>query len=381
MVSISACGRGAHSYGIVADACRPRLASQQSRLLLVIQIMLTDVRFSSSFSVQRALDFNDAQKAVYAARNTQRLFVGNNETTVNLEWVLNAIQFFRHHLSTRENPELRDEYENLQPHEKIRAWRRPLHSCPQRLGKTWKGCYAHLDVAEVTALRALESDEDNLFIDNFNQAEDTNSPFQSLHLDFSSKEEDIQRWPRFFERHLQSLSHPAANMASHPESAPNKWTTRAQLRTGPDKSKQEPAAKHGVEPVPGSFFCHGSGVDEEKFHAAGWLNPLPPQEGIPGWMRFTMMKFYVDESDSDSAYGDATTRNPFSVDGSIGGDLYRSWHEDSLWAYEGVVLPGGEVIIGRWWSPTQADDSRDGADDVYSGPFLFWCVDKAGIED
>ena len=22
----------------------------------------------------------------------------------------------------------------------------------------------------------------------------------------------------------------------------------------------------------------------------------------------------------------------------------------SLWAYEGVVLPGGKVIVGRWWA-------------------------------
>ena len=22
---------------------------------------------------------------------------------------------------------------------------------------------------------------------------------------------------------------------------------------------------------------------------------------------------------------------------------------DNLWAYEGVVLPGGRIIVGRWW--------------------------------
>ena len=22
---------------------------------------------------------------------------------------------------------------------------------------------------------------------------------------------------------------------------------------------------------------------------------------------------------------------------------------DYLWAYEGVVLPGGQMILGRWW--------------------------------
>ena len=43
----------------------------------------------------------------------------------------------------------------------------------------------------------------------------------------------------------------------------------------------------------------------------------------------------------------------------------------ALWAYEGVVLPGSRIIIGRWWSP---DDTIDGEN--YSGPFILWCVDK-----
>ena len=49
---------------------------------------------------------------------------------------------------------------------------------------------------------------------------------------------------------------------------------------------------------------------------------------------------------------------------------------DALWAYEGVVLPGGQIIVGRWWSPEE--DSSD----LYSGPFIFWNVDKAvALED
>lgn len=60
----------------------------------------------------------------------------------------------------------------------------------------------------------------------------------------------------------------------------------------------------------------------------------------------TMMKYYIDESSGQP-------------------DL------DSLWAYEGVVLPGGMVMLGRWWSPT-FDDGPE-----YSGPFIFWNVDAS----
>lgn len=41
---------------------------------------------------------------------------------------------------------------------------------------------------------------------------------------------------------------------------------------------------------------------------------------------------------------------------------------DALWAYEGVVLPGGQVIVGRWWS---ADATHD-RENMYSGPFILW---------
>jgi hypothetical protein len=57
--------------------------------------------------------------------------------------------------------------------------------------------------------------------------------------------------------------------------------------------------------------------------ALGWLNSLPPQQGIPGWQRITFMKHFNED-----------LNDPM---------------DDNLWAYEGVVLPGGRIILGRWW--------------------------------
>ena len=65
----------------------------------------------------------------------------------------------------------------------------------------------------------------------------------------------------------------------------------------------------------------------------------------------TMMKYFEDPSDG-------------SIDMS------------ALWAYEGVVLPGGQMMLGRWWSP------GDGLGrDMYSGPFILWCVDGVRYAD
>lgn len=75
------------------------------------------------------------------------------------------------------------------------------------------------------------------------------------------------------------------------------------------------------------------------------MQELPPQQGIPGWQRFTMMKYRIDE-------------NGF-------------FDEEHLWAYEGCVLPGGQMILGRWWC-AQADPADDRY--AYSGPFIFWNI-------
>lgn len=64
-----------------------------------------------------------------------------------------------------------------------------------------------------------------------------------------------------------------------------------------------------------------------RFHSSGRATPLPPQHGVPGWRRVVMMKYYRDR------HGDV--------------------EENSLWAYEGVLLPGGQVMLGRWWCAEQ----------------------------
>jgi hypothetical protein len=87
----------------------------------------------------------------------------------------------------------------------------------------------------------------------------------------------------------------------------------------------------------------GTGMDlEDDFHAIGWLNALPDQRGIPGWQRITFMKHFAEDLDD--------------VD------------SDNLWAYEGVVLPGGRIIVGRWWFASETvnyDVSADLLPHVY----------------
>lgn len=64
-----------------------------------------------------------------------------------------------------------------------------------------------------------------------------------------------------------------------------------------------------------------------------------------------MMKYYVEDEDFASPLA--------AID-------------DSLWAYEGVVLPGGMIVLGRWWHPEDVhvdDVSCDFPD----------CMDRFGL--
>lgn len=146
---------------------------------------------------------------------------------------------------------------------------------------------------------------------------------QSLELEFSPKGKHM-KWPQIFEDRLHSLDNsPGAGR-------------RPQAK---GKSKATNRNDENVQFV-------GTGEDlEDDFNAIGWLNPLPPQMGIPGWQRITFMKHFVENFDEVE--------------------------QDNLWAYEGVVLPGDRIILGRWWyASEQVNFGQD-----YNGPFILWAVD------
>ena len=133
-----------------------------------------------------------------------------------------------------------------------------------------------------------------------------------------------------------------------------------------------------------------SGRDNDlPFIASGGISALPLQYGVPGWMRFTMIKAYLTEEEID-----AIPEEWQSPDFDIfrPGRSDRNWHnfecdvELSAWGYEGVVLPGGGIIVGRWFDvgSTVAENEGIGGPlnreqqarqrGIYSGPFMFWSV-------
>lgn len=264
---------------------------------------------------------------------------------------------------------------------------------------------------------------------------------QTLELDFSPAA-NCTPWPKVFESHLKALPplplckkldklvkpDPQANLMSSlhsnqaiwPETTPNtpSGTSGTPSRqditfSAPDNILQLSAAPTPTltSPRRGVHYQQfiGSGRDAEPYHCNGILHPLPPQHGIPGWHRITMMKYFdpaeEEEPPSPSSPSSAGTTSPYNLSPTTSHSSctssnktspakwphpvekpgsftpvnrfpqidYESMDVDNgCWAYEGVVLPGGKIMLGRWWSPIQDSDEM-----TCIGPFIFWEVDEA----
>lgn len=113
-----------------------------------------------------------------------------------------------------------------------------------------------------------------------------------------------------------------------------------QLKAKPKGKFVDPKTGQKTAPAYKDFF--GLGKAKVKYHLYGRMHALPPQAGIQGWQRVSMIKEMPNGKSSKYGVGQTET-----------------------WAYEGIVLPGGQIIIGRWF---------DSTNDSYSGPFIFWQV-------
>ncbi|KAF2745527.1 hypothetical protein M011DRAFT_138892 [Sporormia fimetaria CBS 119925] len=290
--------------------------------LAAIRLMVGQLMFHTEAPRYDICYFEDSQRAVYEHWNRAPIFTGDGDLQVNMEWALHCFNFFRHHMVREDVNSLYDAMAALEPGDRPSAWRNQISQGRSIMSRHWKGTYSYLTHEELRRLRRDKEGSDEYFVDkNIDEGEN----IQDLTLDFKTKGEFT--WPEGFETRLQSL---------RPTMALRK--TRAQYRSS--KTEEPPAP----------ILVQGQGRDhDDTFFASGWLNPLAPQHGIPGWQRVTLMKHY------DQGYDNIL--------------------EDDLWAYEGVVLPGGRIMLGRWWYAN--DEPTDPDYGSYGGPFILWAVDSA----
>ena len=313
--------------------------STPTPLLTTLQVLCAPMLLSfDPHILTHHFSFPDSQSAVYSTPSTFPIFTGCHGLDVHMPFVLHNVNFWKYHMVREVENTLFPGFADLDStSERPRWWSRQLHQGPpQKLGRHWKGSYAYVDREEISAIRCGRNDNEQIQ-DKFAGEEEGSFAFQDMQLRLLDSDSDSAGrflWPASFEKHLRSLTLPAAA---------SRAKTRAQHRSA------TPEEVASFKPL--SFHFEGEGQDvTEQFLASGWLNALPEQQGVPGWQRMTMMKYF--EVEDGSGVVDA----------------------EALWAYEGVVVPGGQVVVGRWWSVPAAGGGGE-EEMMYSGPFILWCVD------
>lgn len=289
------------------DRCppAPRSGAQINvdHLLAVIKLTCAAFMFVIENLPQEVYGFAASQQAVYATSSTMPLFTGSRKLKINTDWMLDSLNFFCKHMLCPEHDTLFDTIQELPASQKPSLWRQPLQYGTQVLNRRWKGTFSYLRGNNYELIRSITPDDP--FSPDINDHHVKEGYIEDLTFNFDISDED-KKWPATFERHLESHRNP---------------------RPGEDLQ----------------FVAKLTDVGA-KFTARGWLTALPLQSGIPGFMRITFVR-HIDNEDLDA---DASS-------------------DHNLYGYEGIVTPGGRMILGRWWLIGDPHETN--------GPFIFWAVD------
>jgi hypothetical protein len=321
------------------DHMKKNLSSRDASFLYTIQSLLAPSLLSfDDWHSLRQTGFQDAQVFAYDHNEARPIFTGPQGLNIDMQWLLRNFQFWRNHFLVANEP-LSPAFSQLQAHERPQFWDSQLSQDSHNIGAHWKGSYAFVNRNEINAIRAGTSGQGSVpnIQDQLNGEDDPyEHAFQNVFLALSDPDPSTQNpWRHDFEHILQSLS-------SRPDTA----RTRAQHKQHSRAAVRDFKNK--------ALRIEGDGTDnEEDFYMDGWLNPLPMQHGVPGWMRVTMMKYFVEEGEHEEEIIDT----------------------EALWAYEGVMMPGGKIVVGRWWCPTDGNGAR-----MYSGPFILWNVESPEMD-
>ena len=264
----------------------------------------------------------------------------------------------------------------------------------QRLGQNWKGIegefaakfsnlppylnsyYTDLPLAHISREDAfwLRSNPagGKIITDGFGINQPDWPSFQTMQLRFNL-DNQADYWPAVFEENLHGIPTPQLLnlILKDPYHPDNPYGTES-LRPRPAIPVKLPQPKAGVD----YMHFRGRGRDDDIFWCSGMLHALPSQNGVIGWQRITFMKHFdrngeirtttfvpnnpnwqptsdliTADIDVDGNQVNTNTATP-SVTHTIPkypNDIDRkSWRvPHDCWAFEGVVLPGGKIIVGK----------------------------------
>ena len=126
-----------------------------------------------------------------------------------------------------------------------------------------------------------------------------------------------------------------------------------------------PSAKAGKAEERHFFGLGECEITSAPLNIAGIVHSLPPQCGVPGWQRFTMVAYETPASGSEHEGfldADEADLHPFL-------------------RYEGVVLPGDSIIVGRYSMGDEYRNDDDPNQFLQRGTFIYWLAQEDASDD
>ena len=113
-------------------------------LLETLQLVLTHLELSiGSAKANPPLGLAYSQFAVYRHPDESPMFNFGDKSQVSISLLLHIANFFKHHMTRKDENTLYDLFSQLEEHEKPKAWKSRLHQGDgaPRPGRHWKGTY------------------------------------------------------------------------------------------------------------------------------------------------------------------------------------------------------------------------------------------------
>ncbi|KAH7383643.1 hypothetical protein BKA64DRAFT_760510 [Cadophora sp. MPI-SDFR-AT-0126] len=303
-------------------------ANDKNTLVYVIQLLLTPFSLHPASCNTKVGHFDISQYQAYSTAKVQPVFNGLYKQQVNIRWLLHIVNFFKFHLKSKGEGLLAHEYRLLENDEFPQFWPGHIKGGTQPLARHWKGAHMYMEERTLASLRAWDGQKSAVHTDSL----DGNESFEDMDLFFDEDATTKYDWPKNFETLL--CSNPFED---------------------PTHQRNAQKAKVFMENTPGAKQFWGSCRGSQTGHVFGRVHALTTQQGFHGFQRLTMMKYYT-EKDAN------------------GHDVYDPLQ---AWCYEGCVLPGGRIVVGRWWNALGNPNSAT----TNSGPFLWWNVHRGGAEE
>lgn len=138
--------RFALEHGLLTDVCRVFRSDAKNPVLIVLQLILVHVNLGLDVRRQplcQTLGFDCSQKIVYETVLKQPIFM-NSYTTVNVDFLLHCVNFFKYHLTRKETMTAYEAYRDLPTDYLPQGLQGNLHNDGYELGKKWMGTFGML---------------------------------------------------------------------------------------------------------------------------------------------------------------------------------------------------------------------------------------------